>query len=122
MTKINGVVFLILFVTLPALAGLSPRELAIQENSSIDQRAYKKTIQASEAQPANVQGLLKLQDPTPELRNRPWLWTFVFKLQSFIPLGKGRVSNATYAHEDYGANMMPSSEVGFLINAAEEQD
>ncbi len=122
MTKFNCAVFLTLLATLPALAELSPRELAIQENSSIDQKAYKKTIQASDAQQANVQSFLKLQDPAPELRNRPWLWTFAFKLQSFKPLGTGRVSSATFALEDYGASTMPSIEVGFLLNALKKQN
>lgn len=121
MTKFNSAIFLIFLASFPALAELSPRELAIQENSSIDQKAYKKTIQASEAQQADVQSFLKLQDPTPELRNRPWLWILAFKLQSFKPLGIGQVSNATFALADYGSSIMPSIEVGFLLNALKKQ-
>ncbi|MBK9323677.1 MAG: hypothetical protein IPM97_12160 [Bdellovibrionaceae bacterium] len=114
MNKFSCSIFLIVLIATPAFAEISPRELAIRENSSIDQKAYKKTIQASEAQQANVQSFLKLQDPAPELRRRAWLWTFALKLQSFKPLGTGRVSNATFSLEDYGPSLMPSLEFGFL--------
>lgn len=95
---------------------LSTREEALKETSSIDEKAYKKTIQASEAQQANVKSFLNLQDPTPELRDRPWLWSFAFKLQGFQPQGTGRVSNTSFALSSYGSTVMPSIEAGFLLS------
>ncbi|WP_413288588.1 outer membrane beta-barrel protein [Bdellovibrio sp. HCB337] len=104
--------------TTPAAAPeVSVREEALKENAHLDQKAYKKAIQASEAQQANVSSFLKLQDPTPELRNRPWLWTFAFKMQNMQPMGTGSVSNLTFDLESYGPSMMPSFEFGFLVNA-----
>jgi hypothetical protein len=100
---------------------VSTRQEALKENSSIDEKAYKKTIQASEAQQADVQSFLKLQDPTPELRNRPWLWSFAFKLQSFQPQGTGRAANTNFALENYGTTVMPSIEFGFLLNPVENK-
>lgn len=100
-------------------APVSVRTLAEQENRSIDVKAYKKTIQASEAQQANVSSFLKLQDPTPELRNRPWFWTFAFKMQSLRPLGTGKVANYAFDLQDYGPTLMPSLEYGLLVNAME---
>ena len=94
---------------------LSTREEALKETSSIDEKSYKKTIQASEAQQANVKSFLNLQDPTPELRDRPWLWSFALKMQSFQPQGLGRVSNTTFELSDYGNTVMPSVQVGFLV-------
>lgn len=95
----------------------SLREEAVKENKSIDEKAYKKTIQASEAQQANVSSFLKLQDPTPELRNRPWLWTFAFKMQNLQPLGTGKVANYDFDLDSYGSGLMPSLDFGFLIEA-----
>jgi opacity protein-like surface antigen len=97
----------------------SIRSEAVKENQSIDEKAYKKTIQASEAQQANVSGFLKLQDPTPELRNRPWLWTFAFKMQSLQPLGTGKVANYDFDLDSYGSGLMPSMDFGFLVNTVE---
>lgn len=99
----------------------SIRAEALKENKSIDEKAYKKTIQASEAQQADVSSLLKLQDPAPELRNRPWLWTFAFKLQNLQPLGVGKVANYSFDLESYGSSTMPSLEFGFLLNTIEGQ-
>jgi len=98
---------------------VSTREEAINENKSIDEKAYKKTIQASEAQQANVSSFLKLQDPTPELRDRAWLWTFAFKMQSLEPVGTGKVSDLTFDLQSYGKSVMPSMEFGFLLNAVD---
>lgn len=98
---------------------VSVRAEAVKENQFIDQKAYKKTIQASEAQQANVSSFLKLQDPTPELRNRPWLWTFAFKLQNLQPVGTGKVSDLTFDLDSYGSSMMPSFEFGFLVPVVE---
>src|SRR5207253_9380803 len=100
----------------------SDREEALNEISSIDEKSYKKTIQASEAQQATVQSFLKLQDPAPELRNRHWLWSFAFKLQSFQPKGTGRVSNTTMALDNYGSGVMPAVEIGFLVNTAQSEN
>jgi len=93
---------------------LSVRAEAVKENKSIDEKSYRKTIQASEAQQANVSSFLKLQDPTPELRDRPWLWTFAFKMQNLQPLGNGKVANYDFDLESYGSGLMPSLEFGFL--------
>jgi hypothetical protein len=101
---------------------LSVRQEALKENSSIDEKAYKKTIQASEAQQADVQSFLKLDDPTPELRNRPWFWTFAFKLQSFKPMGTGHVSNSNFALDSYGTGVMPSIDLGFLVDTVQNEN
>ncbi|MBS1971099.1 MAG: outer membrane beta-barrel protein [Bdellovibrionales bacterium] len=97
----------------------SIRAEAVKETESLDTKAYKKTIQASEAQQANVSTFLKLQDPAPELRNRPWLWTFAFKLQSMQPLGTGTVASYNFDLDSYGTGVMPSLEFGFLVNTVE---
>lgn len=94
----------------------SLRQEALKENQFLDKKAYKKTIQASEAQQANVSTFLKLQDPTPELRNRPWLWSFAFKLQSLQPLGSAQVTGLNFDLHSYGASVMPSLGFGFLLN------
>jgi opacity protein-like surface antigen len=99
---------------------MSVHDEALKENSSIDVKAYKKTIQASEAQQADVQSFLKLQDPAPELRNRPWFWSFAFKLQSFKPMGVGSVSTSTYGLDSYGTSVMPSIELGFMVPAIQK--
>jgi opacity protein-like surface antigen len=96
---------------------MSTREEALKENSSIDEKAYKKTIQASSAQQANVGSFLKLEDPSPELRNRSWLYNFAFKLQGFTPLGVGQVSDTSLNLQSYGSTVMPSIEFGFLKTA-----
>jgi opacity protein-like surface antigen len=98
-------------------AEISLREEAVKENKSIDEKAYKKTIQASEAQQANVSSFLKLQDPTPELRNRPWLWTFAFKMQNLQPLGVGKVATYDFDLDAYGNGVMPSLDFGFVYEA-----
>lgn len=103
----------------PAPEETSIRDEAIKENKSIDQKAYKKAIQASEAQQANVSSFLKLQDPTPELRNRPWLWTFAFKAQTLQPLGTGKAATYNFDLDSYGTGVMPSLEFGFLVNTVE---
>lgn len=100
---------------------LSLRTEAVKENQSIDEKAYKKTLQASEAQQANVSSFLKLQDPTPELRDRPWLYTFAFKLQNLQPLGTGKVGDLRFDLESYGSSVMPSLEFGVLMNAIESK-
>lgn len=105
----------------PSKDSVSVRAIAEQENRSIDEKAYKKTIQASEAQQANVSSFLKLQDPTPELRDRPWFWTFAFKMQNLRPMGTGAVANYVFDLDSYGPGMMPSLEYGFLVNAVEGQ-
>jgi opacity protein-like surface antigen len=99
----------------------SLRAEALKENQSIDKKAYKKALQASEAQQANVSSFLKLQDPTPELRDRPWLYTFAFKLQSLQPLGTGKVGDLNFALDSYGTGLMPSLEFGFLLNVVDGQ-
>ncbi len=99
----------------------STRAMAVKENKSLDEKSYKKAIQASESQQANVSSFLKLQDPTPELRDRPWLYTFAFKIQSLQPLGTGTVGDLAFALDSYGTGLMPSLEFGFLINAIDGQ-
>lgn len=106
-------------VATPAPREVSTREEAVKENQSINVKAYKKTIQASEAQQANVSSFLKLQDPTPELRNRSWLWTFAFKMQGLEPLGIGKVSDLNFDLQSYGTSIMPSLEFGFLVNTVD---
>ncbi|MGZ3743869.1 MAG: hypothetical protein ACXWRA_08460, partial [Pseudobdellovibrionaceae bacterium] len=68
MNKYLVSLFLLIFST--AAPALSLRALAVKENKSIDAKAYRKTIRASETQQANVASFLKLQDPAPELRDR----------------------------------------------------
>jgi len=101
----------------PPAETISVREEAVKENKSIDEKAYKKTIQASEAQQANVSSFLKLQDPAPELRNRPWFWTFAFKMQTMEPIGTGKVASYGFDLDSYGKGVMPSLEFGFIVNA-----
>ncbi len=103
----------------PVEVSTSTRAEAIKETESLDTKAYKKTNHASEAQQANVSPFLKLQDPAPELRNRPWLWTFAFKLQSLQPIGTGAVANYNFDLDSYGTGVMPSLEFGFLVNTIE---
>lgn len=104
-------------VTAPVV--VSVRAEALKENKSIDEKAYRKSLQASDAQQANVAAFLKLQDPTPELRDRPWLWTFAFKMQQLQPLGTGKAANYNFALDSYGVGTMPSLEFGFLVNVIE---
>lgn len=119
MSKYLVSIFVVIFATNTLAAEVSVRATAVKENQYINQKAYKKTIQASEAQQAQISSFLKLQDPTPELRNRPWLWTFAFKMQSLQPKGTGSVSDLTFDLQSYGKSLMPSFEFGFLINAAD---
>ena len=98
---------------------LSVREEALKENSSIDEKAYKKTIRASEAQQADVSSFLKLQDPAPELKNRPWSYEFSFKLQGMKPMGTGHVADTTFALSNYGTTVMPSLDFGFMLSAVQ---
>jgi opacity protein-like surface antigen len=108
-------------VPTPVSEESSVRETALKENQSIDKKAYKKTIQATESQQANVASFLKLQDPTPELRDRPWLYTFALKLQSLQPLGTGKVGDMIFDLNRYGTGLMPSLEFGFLIDVADKK-
>jgi hypothetical protein len=101
-------------------APLSIREEALRENSTVDTKAYRKSIQASEAQQANVESFLKLEDPAIELRDRPWLWLFSFKVESLKPEGSGHVADTRYPLNTYGAGVMPSIDFGMLYNAFEK--
>lgn len=94
---------------------MSVRDEAILENESIDQKAYKKTIRASEAQQANVSSFLKLKDPTPELQQRSWLWDMGFKLQTLKPSGYARVEDLGVNLDSYGSGLMPSLDLGILV-------
>ncbi|MGZ3795609.1 MAG: hypothetical protein ACXVB1_04555 [Pseudobdellovibrionaceae bacterium] len=117
MNKYLVSLFLLIFST--AAPALSLRALAVKENKSIDAKAYRKTIRASETQQANVASFLKLQDPAPELRDRPWLYTFALKFQNLQPLGRGKISDLTYNLDSYGTGLMPSLEFGFLVELME---
>jgi len=115
----KGLFLVFLFLSPLSLSAASLREEALRETQSLDKKAYRKSIQASEAQQAQVASFLKLQDPTPELRNRPWFWTFAFKMQSLQPLGTGKVVDLSYALESYGPSVMPSAEFGFVLPVLE---
>lgn len=119
MTKFFVSAVLLITSLTAAAAETSLRDEAIKENQALDAKAYKKTIQASEAQSANVSSFLKLQDPTPELRNRPWLWSFAFKLQSLQPQGIGKMTGMDFDLDNYGTSIMPSMEFGFLVDTIE---
>lgn len=93
----------------------SIREEAVRENSTINEKTYRKTIRASEAQDANVESFLKLEDPSLELRNRAWLWTFEFKVQTFAPIGTARVATSRFDLSGYGESLLPSIELGAMI-------
>lgn len=99
-----------------ASTNLSTRQEALRENSTINEKAYRKTIHASEAQGANVESFLKLEDPSLELRDRPWLWTFAFKVQTLKPAGTGTVARNTFDFSTYGQAVMPSIELGILFD------
>jgi hypothetical protein len=94
---------------------MSTREEALQENSTLNEKSYRKTIHASEAQQANVESFLKLEDPSLELRDRAWLWNFSFRIQSLQPMGTGKVATSNFDLASYGRSLMPSLELGMLM-------
>ncbi len=70
---------------------------------------------ASRASETQVTGMLKLQDPRPEIVNRSWVYFAGFSAQSFQANGRGQNSSgASFNLSENSSTLMPGVELGFL--------
>lgn len=118
MTKLTFIFFALLIATV----AMADSELKLKAISEAETPRQVRTTATDVAIPQSTDGILSLQDPTPEFKIRSYDWLLGLKFQSFQPSGQLQSKKTQTVNLDTASSFyLPSLELGLRFPISEPQ-